>query len=46
MVALEVACSVCSGPLAAREGQFVLKYILLRKAIPVKGPTARRAKPR
>ena len=45
-VALEIACSVCSRPLVAREGQFVLKYFLLRKAIPVKGPTARRAKPR
>jgi predicted Zn finger-like uncharacterized protein len=29
----EVACGVCSGPLVAREGQFVLKYFLLRKAI-------------
>jgi hypothetical protein len=42
----EVACSICSGPLVAREGQFILKYFLLRKAIPVKGPTALRAKPR
>ena len=25
---LEVACSICSGPLVAREGQFVLKYFL------------------
>ena len=41
-----VACSICSGPLVAREGQFILKYFLLRKAIPVKGPTALRAKPR
>ena len=32
-VALEIACSVCSRPLVAREGQFVLKYFLLRKAI-------------
>jgi hypothetical protein len=30
-VALEIACSVCSRPLVAREGQFVLKYFLLRK---------------
>ena len=45
-VDLGVACSVCRGPLVAREGQFVLKYFLLRKAIPAKGPTARRAKPR
>jgi hypothetical protein len=29
----DVACRVCDGPLAAREGQFVLKYFLLRKAI-------------
>ena len=45
-VDLEVACSICSGPLVAREGQFVLKYFLLRKATPVKDPTARRARPR
>jgi hypothetical protein len=45
-VALEIACRVCSRPLVAREGQFVLKYFLLRKAIPVKDPTARRARPR
>jgi hypothetical protein len=31
-VELEVACRVCNGPLVAREGQFVLKYFLLRKA--------------
>ena len=45
-VDVEVACSICRGPLGAREGQFVLKYFLLRKAIPVKRPTARRARPR
>jgi hypothetical protein len=44
-VDLEVACSICRGPLVAREGQFVLKYFLLRKAIPVKRSTARRARP-
>jgi hypothetical protein len=33
-VALEIACSVCSGPVVAREGQFIIKYFLLRKAIP------------
>jgi hypothetical protein len=33
-VALEIACRVCSRPLVAREGQFVLKYFLLRKATP------------
>jgi len=31
-VELEVACRVCNGPLVAREGQFVLKYFLLREA--------------
>jgi hypothetical protein len=29
---LEIACRVCSAPLPAREGQFVLKYFLLREA--------------
>ena len=29
----DVACRVCGGPLPAREGQLVLKYFLLRKAI-------------
>jgi hypothetical protein len=28
----QIACRVCKGPLAAREGQFVLKYFLLREA--------------
>jgi hypothetical protein len=28
----EIVCQVCDGPLAAREGEFVLKYFLLRKA--------------
>jgi predicted Zn finger-like uncharacterized protein len=27
-----VTCQICSGPLPAREGKFVLKYFLLRKA--------------
>jgi hypothetical protein len=31
-VNLEIACRVCNEPLAAREGQFVLKYFLLREA--------------
>jgi hypothetical protein len=31
-VELEVACRLCNGPLVAREGQFVLKYFLLREA--------------
>jgi hypothetical protein len=31
-VDLEIACQVCNGPLIAREGQFVLKYFLLREA--------------
>jgi hypothetical protein len=29
---LEIACRVCNEPLPAREGQFVLKYFLLREA--------------
>ena len=28
----QIACRVCNGPLAAREGHFVLKYFLLREA--------------
>ena len=28
----EVACQVCGAPLAPRDGEFVLKYFLLRKA--------------
>jgi hypothetical protein len=31
-VDLKITCQVCDEPLAAREGQFVLKYFLLRKA--------------
>ena len=31
-VDLEIACRVCNGPLTARQGQFVLKYFLLREA--------------
>jgi len=27
----EVACTVCSAPLPAREDEFVLKYFLLRR---------------
>ena len=30
----QIACRVCGGPLVGREGKFVLKYFLLRKAIP------------
>ena len=29
----EITCQVCGGPLAGREGDFVLKYYLLRKGI-------------
>ena len=29
----DIACRICGGPLPGREGQFVLKYFLLRKAI-------------
>jgi hypothetical protein len=28
----EVPCRICGGPLAARDGEFVLKYFLLRTA--------------
>ena len=48
-VELEVACRVCNGPLVAREGQFVLKYFLLREASRLDARRARqgsvRAKP-
>jgi transcription elongation factor Elf1 len=27
----EIACTVCSAPLPAREGEFILKYFLLRR---------------
>jgi hypothetical protein len=30
----EITCRACGGPLVGREGKFVLKYFLLRKAIP------------
>jgi hypothetical protein len=29
----EIVCLACGGPLAAREGEFVLKYFLVRKAV-------------
>ena len=29
----KIACRVCGGPLTAREGEFVLKYFLLREAV-------------
>ena len=45
----QIACRVCNGPLAAREGQFVLKYFLLREASRLDARRARqgflRAKP-
>ena len=28
----EITCRACSGPLTGRDGKFVLKYFLLRKA--------------
>ncbi len=28
----DIKCRICGGPLAARDGKFVLKYFLLRKA--------------
>jgi hypothetical protein len=30
----ELTCLSCGGPLASRQGKFVLKYFLLRKATP------------
>jgi predicted Zn finger-like uncharacterized protein len=30
----EIMCSACGGAFAGREGKFVRKYFLLRKAIP------------
>jgi hypothetical protein len=30
----KIACRACGGPLPEREGEFVLKYFLLRKAHP------------
>jgi len=30
----EIKCRICGGPLPEREGEFVLKYFLLRKALP------------
>ena len=29
----EIGCRICGAPLAPRDGEFVLKYFLLRKAI-------------
>ena len=29
----EIVCRACGGPLAGREGKFVLKYFLLREAV-------------
>jgi hypothetical protein len=36
----EVACRVCDGPLPGREGNFVVKYFMLRKAGRRKGDIA------
>lgn len=44
-VELETACSICSRPFVARDGQFALKYFLLRKGIPHRY-RPKRAKPR
>jgi hypothetical protein len=30
----DIACCICGAPLAARDGEIILKYFLLRKAIP------------
>ena len=37
----ELTCRVCGGPLAGREGKFVLKYFLLREATRPKRGTAK-----
>ena len=34
MVEREIACQACGGPLPAREGKFVLKYLMLREGWP------------
>jgi predicted Zn finger-like uncharacterized protein len=34
----EIKCRACGGPLVGREGKFVLKYFLLRKAISSRRP--------
>ena len=39
----EIKCRACGGPLVGREGKFVLKYFLLRKAIPSRPRNLRRA---
>jgi hypothetical protein len=36
----EISCRVCVGPLPGREGKFVVKYFLLRKAGRRKGDIA------
>jgi hypothetical protein len=33
----EIVCLACGGPLVAREGEFVLKYFLMRKAVRRRG---------
>ena len=44
----EITCRACGAPLPGREGNFVLKYFLLRKALPPDPrarPGSQRAKP-
>jgi len=44
----EVACRVCGAPLPGREGSFIIKYFLLRKALrpePRARAGSQRAKP-
>ena len=31
----QITCRACGGPLPTREGKFVLKYLMLRKAVRV-----------
>jgi hypothetical protein len=41
----EIACLACRRPLPGREGNFVLKYFMLRKAARRKGDIANAVKP-
>jgi len=41
----EIRCEACGGPLPARDGKFILKYFLWRKAARRQRPRGRRAMP-
>ena len=38
----QIACNTCSAPLATREGEFVLKYFMLREAARAQKPKSPR----